>query len=493
MRFSYLFVFFILLSGSFDLLAQTSPNFCGTAGKSPWLIEYQKNRAANPESADTTWLYVPITFHMVGTDAGYYGYGTHQVFAALCNLNKQFEQVHVKFYLHPTLPFNYLANSSWNNHDWAGGSDLIQTNNIDDRLNAYLVNDPAGNCGYSWQDAIVLSKGCSGPTNATWAHEVGHHLSLPHPFYGWEGRNVDPTKPAPEQLGVNDEVEKVARVNCLTAGDGFCDTEADYISYRWTCTDGKSYQMLDPDSVAFRADGTYIMGYANDNCQNRFMPDQIEAMRANLRTQHSQYLVLNQPQPGIANGDAIQLNSPIDTALVQFNNATFTWNPLPGAEYYFLQVGLFESLHPIVHSANTTDTNYSITTGLPKNRKLYWRVKAYNAWDACNDENNYQVGVFYSLDLSAANDLEKSLGVSVAPNPVIAGLPLNLQVEGDQSEDVKIQIYDMNSRLIYQAQSQLVQGEQNIEIPTSALVTGQYRLTLHNERGIISRTFAVFE
>jgi hypothetical protein len=486
----------VLLLAQLGIAQQQKPHFCGTTGKTKWLIDYQKNRQINGsvESADTNWLYVPVTFHILGTDQGTGYFLKSRIFKALCNMNSQFEPSYIKFYLHPTLPFNYINNSDWNEHDWTDGEDMITATNIDDRLNAYMVKDPAGNCGYSWLDAIVLSNSCSGEDNSTWAHEAGHHFSLPHPFVGWEGRNVNPLKPAPATLGWG-EVEKVDRSNCMDAADGFCDTEPDYISNRWNCdANGQSFQMLDPDSVAFKADGTYIMGYANDACATRFMPDQIAAMRANIQDQFAQYLVETQHGPMLADNSATVLLSPIDTMQMQYNNATFSWTPMPGAEHYQIEIGLYGSFNPLIHTNTVSGaTSYTYQGGLPKNRNLYWRVKAFSAWDICEEQNSYQIGVFKSLDVSAVNELEADYTVTIVPNPVSAGLPAVVTLDADRNESLQANLVDMTGRTIWTKQTKVFAGAQTLDLPTESLASGQYRLTLRNERGIISRVITVFE
>ncbi len=180
MRFRNLAALAILLLSTQFIFGQDP---CGYRGKSSWLTWYQANRQQLVQSrgSDTSWLYVPVTLHIVGPsnaitlDAG-------PAVRAICNMNEQYADAHIRFFLMPGDPIRYLFNSEWNDHDFNGGADLITSNNLPGRMNAYLVANPAGNCGYSWLDAIVMGRGCSGPDNTTWAHEAGHHFSLPHPF-----------------------------------------------------------------------------------------------------------------------------------------------------------------------------------------------------------------------------------------------------------------------------------------------------------------------
>ncbi|MBL7775442.1 MAG: hypothetical protein JNK89_05535, partial [Saprospiraceae bacterium] len=289
-----------LLVASFSL-AQTAENFCGYTGSSPWLDWYQRNSGLFEKAeggADTSWLYVPVTVHIVGTTNGTGYYPFDQAIRAVCEMNSQFAPAYVRFYLKPGDAVRYHNNSSWFAHDWDGGSDMINSvlPGIRNRLNAFIVSDPAGNCGYSWQDAIVLKKGCSNPGNSTWAHEAGHHFSLPHPFSGWEGFDWNYAEPAPAKVNGRD-VEKTDGSNCYSGGDRFCDTEPDYLNDRWACTaEGRSFTIQhDPNGIAFRSDASLIMGYANDACASRFTAEQIAAVRANLRSEHSNYLQITSP------------------------------------------------------------------------------------------------------------------------------------------------------------------------------------------------------
>ena len=140
---------------------QTTDGYCGTHGITKWFEWYCQNRnvLAADRGNDTAWLYVPITLQITGTDAGADHFNLELGFGVINNMNKQFSPAKIRFYLMPGDPFRYLNNSYWHDHQWDGGADLITSNLLPDRLNAFVVKNPAGNCGYSWMDAIVLSEG----------------------------------------------------------------------------------------------------------------------------------------------------------------------------------------------------------------------------------------------------------------------------------------------------------------------------------------------
>lgn len=474
---------------------QMDKPWCGYTGKSPWFSWYQQNRdqIALDRGIDTAWLYVPVTLHLVGDNAGNGYFPLEQSTRALCEMNEQFSDAHIRFYLKPGDPIRYLNNSGWYQHDYTAGGQMIDQNWLPGRLNIFVVDDPADNCGYSWKDAIVMGKGCSPSGNTTWAHETGHHLSLPHPFVGWEGFEWDYSEPAPEDIN-GYPVEKTDGSNCGFAGDGFCDTEPDYLQDRWTCnTDKRSNDVqIDPNGVAFRSDATLYMGYSLDECQARFTAEQIEAMRSNLHDEHVDYLQITQPLADIDDNASVQLLSPIDSQTVHYNNITLNWQAVPGANFYIVEVGLAPGLSPKFFTQTVyNSTSVNITGGVPNNRVLKWRVRAFGEWDVCHVNTNVQIGIFKTKNLTSTNDLESAILTELSPNPVAGGVPALLTVTSAESMDVKMTITDASGRVFENRNIRLGNGENRIELPTGNLEAGFYVINLHNEKGNFMKRLVV--
>lgn len=494
-----LFLQIALFAFAFPVIAQQNPGtpWCGTTGMTPWMQWYQSHRAelAFQRGVDTAWLYVPVTIHIVGDDSGNGYYSMEKAFRIICEMNEQYEEARMHFYLLPGDAFRFHNKTSWYVHDWDGGSEMINANKLPNRVNAFIVADPAGNCGYSWQDAIVMGKNCSGEGNSTWAHEAGHHFSLPHPFLGWENQSWDYSKPAPKKIGWRD-VEKTDKSNCYTSGDGFCDTPADYLNFRWPCNgSGESVQtQVDPDSVVFRSDATLYMGYALDACSGRFTPEQITAMRTNLQTEHQSYLQLSEALPLLDDSVAVSLVSPIDTQIVHFQNPELKWNMVPGVTFYSVEVSVLPSFVPRIFSATVTNGNSVIVNrNLPKNYLLYWRVKVYSEGDLCNPNEVLQTGVFRTQDLTATNELERNLGLDLSPNPVSSGIPAQLTLSTEQGMEVLLEINDAAGRSCRKEVLNVMPGENRISLETSGLASGMYFITLRNAQGAITKRLAVTE
>ncbi|MCC7245588.1 MAG: zinc-dependent metalloprotease [Saprospiraceae bacterium] len=488
----------LLLAFSLPMMAQQpADNWCGTRGKSEWLKNYQRNRkfGALPESGgDTAWLYVPVTIQIVGNNNGTNYHPADQAIRAICEMNAQYEPARIRFYLYPEDGIRYLPNSDWYNHDWDGGAELIQENKIPGRLNAFIVGDPAGNCGYSWYDAIVLGRSCSASGNTTWAHEAGHHLSLPHPFYGWEGHTWNYSEPAPLDWD-GYQIEKKDGSNCYDSADGFCDTEPDYLNFRWPCNDqGRSQQLQhDPNDVPFRSDATLFMGYASDACAGRFTPEQIAAMRENLRTEHSDYLILSEPPAlEIPDDEVVNLVSPIDSAITQYNNINLRWNTVPNARYYTVEIGMNPEFFPrLYYKTFIGDTTAHVSSGILNNRVLYWKVRAFGDWDVCQPNDNLQLGTFTTRNLTSTNDLASAVSIELQPNPVLPGVESKLLIQSDRSMDMLMSITDASGRICYRQEVRISEGENALDVPSETLSAGFYLITLQNPQGILNKRLVV--
>jgi hypothetical protein len=496
------FLFFACLMVAGGLFAQqpnsnATPNFCGTTHYSPWLTWYHdhKGELAQQRSDDTTWLYVPVTIHITGPDNTASFYSETEAFRIICELNEQYAPARMYFYLMPGDAFRYHANTSWYQHNWEGGAEMIETTRIPDRLNCYIVDDPAGNCGYSWLDAIVMGTGCSGPGNSTWAHEAGHHFSLPHTFFGWEGHSWDFSQPAPDDWD-GYPIEKVDRSNCYDAGDRFCDTEPDYLNYRWGCDNQQRSTVIqrDPNGVEFKSDATLFMSYALDACASRFSEEQIEAMRTNLFTEHAGYLQTSDFGGLVDDNATLTYIAPIDSSIEQYNNVTLQWEPVTNATFYQVQVSTspyFSLLfaNTFVHDA----TSLTITKNLPNNRTLYWRIIPYSEWDLCKNPNTPAFAVFKTKNLSATNELETVADISLTPNPVSGGQPAVLSINSSESLDILLTVYDAAGRLCNQKESEMYAGENQIKMSTNDMEPGLYFVTIQTKYGFLVKRLVVTE
>lgn len=337
------------------LNAQNSPNLnpCGTTTMPPhlktWLTDFQQNPRDYRQSGSIK--YVPIQFHLVGKNDGSGYFPTSSLFSLMCEVNESYVPIGIQFYI--VEPFRYINNSSYYEHDWEDGASMMAQNNVPNVVNVYMVDDPAGNCGYfsDWVDGVAIAHSCA--TNATVSHELGHFFSLPHTFSGWEGMYST----SGEQLEQPSswEIERVNGSNCNSAGDGFCDTPADYLSYRWQCPYLGNF--ADPNGTPIDPDETLFMSYALDACVNRFSLEQQQAVLANV-TEVRSNLITNNYQPSTSVDNTYLFYPAGSSAEVKASNANIIWKKAEGATKYYIELLQYEAQNGINIKTYTTDTFY---------------------------------------------------------------------------------------------------------------------------------------
>ena len=465
---------------------------CGTHSfRSEWLKRFQ----AQPDRVDTRSadiLYVPITMHFVGTDEGTGLFTETALTRALCTLNDDFKDTDIQFYIAGEI--RQIWKSVYADHATTlKGGEMMFEYNVPGTLNNYVVDNPAGNCGYNLPYAgIALSDNCMGANDHTWSHEIGHALSLPHPFLGWEGgvshdgsvshnfENPAPTTVLYDYTFFKDTlildtmiidtaiVELVDGSNCDIAADGFCDTKPDYLASRWPCDEATllSYQeQTDPTGAKFFSDASLIMSYALDNCASRFTDDQSEAMRANLIDEKPD-LLLDQSHPGDLSQMVTSINFPFDEQVVYYQNIEFGWDEIDNAANYLFQLNLGQNGTFVLYD---TIVNASTLT-LPEldiNKNYYARVKALGKTDFCADWSG-DVKIKTSETSSVDNQDFNSI-FTIAPTLLVQGQHIVLSSE--LSQEVKIQVVDINGRLL---NPQINKVDWDIKIATNNMAPGVY-------------------
>lgn len=482
--------FWALINKNIAQENETPANYCGTKpGKTAWLKAYQKNRqskVSKPRGNET--IYMPMTVTILTNDNGGADYSVSKVMDEICQLNKDFQAANIYFFLNE--PIRFIANTKWNNHKTYQEADGLFDNNVENTVNTYYATSAAGNCGYDWTGVgIVLAKGCMGAESHTWAHEMGHELSLPHTFVGWEGNTYSASNVPTEVNGI--EVEFADGSNCGSAGDGFCDTPADYLNYRWTCTNGKSISQLnDPKGAKFQVDGTLFMSYSNDACMNRFSNEQMEAMRENCLTQKLEFVYNDLDIKTIDKN--VTLIAPIDSAVLKVNKAQLRWSKVKNADYYIYEVARNKNFTYIAYKGVATDTIVNLPD-LLYGKEYYWRVKSFNLTNTCSSlASPIAVGYFKAED-AASNvlDVNKLFNLTIAPNPISVSQVLNIKFDSKTDGKMDIVLLDVIGRVVQTTSTTLNIGENALSYELTNIPQGLYLLRMETKLGSVTHKLIV--
>ncbi len=395
--------------------------------------------------------------------------------AALCQLNEDYADANIRFYVYGDVDTIY--NTKWNGiGDILEGAELMLANNDDRAINCYLVSFAARFCGFNLPYAgIILDKECLDRGSHTWAHELGHNLSLPHPFLGWEGTTYNYNYNTPKILRydytlfkdslITDTtiydtaiVELVDGSNCEEASDRICDTPPDYLSKRWSCDENGRSRTLQKDynGVDFRSDGTLYMSYSANGCQTRFSPEEIKLMRATLLYKKA-FLFEPTPPEVLEVEEVSQHLLPLEGEEVPINQVYLEWAPPAGATNYVVQISLNKSFSRVKYEKATKEP-HMLVTALSVPRKYYWRVFSYGLTDYCSDKP--PVTSFVGREPVKVKDhTDRSVTASYFSSP---GIPARIRLSSDHNDRIRLRIYDILGRPLTSSSYEIHKGEQTL-------------------------------
>ncbi len=464
---------------------------CGTESDEKvdiWLREIQQNPSAyvNFRQNDEI-LYLPLTIHIIGTDDGQGYFPEQSLYASMCKLNADFEEAGMFFYIEGDIL--YHDNTRWFEHQgWQVGNEMYQQTGVSNTINCYINDSANGNCGYAFLGGVrmYLNNSCMGPQGGTFTHEMGHTLTLPHTFSGWEGRAYERGNPAPGFVG-NRAVERADSSNCQFAGDGFCDTKADYISSRWSCNNNgeTNFLLIDPDSTTFRAMGANFMSYSNDLCMSEFSPEQIAAMRIHTLSQKASMVSFIDPIQNRLSSPTTTLLLPEDRDTISTNEITFSWSKVENADSYQFQLSRFGSFAIQEYNLAVTDT--FITVEAPeRDRRYFWRVKPNSDSDFCN---NYDVPSQFTLDrigTSVSEELSLNNSLKIHPTVMTHGQSPLLKVNMDSDAMVDIKLISLNGQVLDSQKIPLHRGNYQINLRPLNQPAGMYIYRIESDHAHVN-------
>lgn len=458
-------------------------------------------RSGNYQRSNTI-KYAPVTFHLVGRTSGFDFYPAASALQRLCELNRQFLQAGIQFYLDDddsdgsvVPPINYPKNDNW----YAGTSmtSLFAFNKDQNSINIYIVGTAiSGNsgmvvCGYytGQHDVVVVQKNCYGTNNTTMMHELGHLLRLPHTFSGLESF---PDYVCGQQ--VTTVYEKNDGSNCAMVADKFCDTGPDYQNERWNCTtQGVSTCLhVDANGDSFYPSGRFAMSYSNDACVNLFSGEQIDVMNLNYDNDRT-----NIHPAGTIISDTItaapQLSQPENNSTtVGYSQQFFSWFPVPNATGYMFQLSKNQSFtgNALLTTIISKNPWLTYSAGLDQFTDYYWRVKPFNQGYFCTSFSS--IRTFTTFDaMIAVNDIEGVSEVMLYPNPTNGINQVTLALNSDRDLNATVNIFAVDGKQLKSEILEIRSSENNYQIDIQGLSPGLYLLSLETKKGTIQEKLII--
>ncbi|MGB0863422.1 MAG: T9SS type A sorting domain-containing protein [Saprospiraceae bacterium] len=459
--------------------------------------------------------YVPISYHIVSKSNRTGGRSIKDALNDLCVLQQDMLHADIQFYLKPNANKGNVMIQLIPNDGWLNGSVGANTgqftlmtslNNDHTAVNLYQVKTIRGTSGLlgiatgagnsffnggaiSTATNAIFVKNGEGDKDHTLAHEFGHHFSLPHTFYGWEG---DAATTSDYVCGANAPADKSKYdgSNCTTAGDRLCDTDPDYIRQGFQCSGTVTLhtcQQVDANGGTGFAEGANVMSYGFGCVNKSFSTDQINTMDAHLTT-HLSSFIANTPSLDVIAGTSA-LN-PADATL--YDAVVLDWSAATNATHYGIEVSLVSnfSASAIIETAVVGGTSYTATS-LQPNRKYYWRVIPFNETDFCATTSATS-DFTTSNNATSTRTITSVNNVSLRPNFTTSGQSVNLIVDAIESFEADINVYNVQGQLVSQAVQTAFQVGNNVhQINTSGFTSGVYFVTMQTETGIINKKLVV--
>ncbi len=437
--------------------------------------------------------YVPVRFYLVAKTDGSARPSERGALNALCQMNSIYKDQNIQFYLKE---FKYVNNTSIHQDPTSfSGSSGIKAQMIYDALNVFVVGvitdpnsvgvtqayyqPPASLNNNAARDWVVIDNSYVGNYKPL-SHEIGHLFGLPHPFSGWD---LDPWDPAihgnpvgplaPDHQTLNEFVDGS---NCEIAGDGICDTPADYLfGPANNCIYNKNAR--DPNGALLKPQEINFMNYF-ECAQYIFTEGQKEVVKNSLFHATRDYL-----RPGIipnlneVNGTP-EIIQPGDKETVDtYNHVVLEWTEVAGATHYLVEVTNpgSEPVRVVV------DDNKVTLTNLPPKKSFLWRVMAFNEYSTCANPTSQKI--FKTGDVFSDTAETPAISQwSVSPNPVRLGQTLSVQVETINEVKADISIYTMTGQRVMSFPKYAFQGVGSmLKIPTGNLQAGIYLVAFQTE------------
>jgi len=412
-------------------------------------IEYDNRINENKNAGYTQW---PMRIHIIRKTDGTEGISLEDVTRGVANLNFMYSDINLEYYI---ASVNYIDDDFY--YDFVNENtneiDLLDAHFVNDALNVFFMNSieiPGFGfaCGYAlypgnsvYNARIMMANGCTATVaNGTFAHELGHHLNLPHTFNGTSGGNTHPNAEHVPRTG--------PQSNCSTKGDYLCDTEADpnapgadisNCTYTGTETDvhGNTY---DPPIAN-------VMSYYSDGCGGHFTPGQYNrcSNAKTTRLGHTAYDIDGAGPMAVANPTslAVTANGVSDITLTWTDNASNELGYLiersvdGGANFYGMELA---GVGPGV----TTYVDYDNIQG---NTDYCYRVKAVNdnsdhySNEACVTTANFVCSNVTNLNFSGGGLILTSFDITGIPTSIPAcqtDVPITVIVDGDFDNNFEV-------------------------------------------------------
>ena len=484
----------------------TYAQVCGTP-QQPLLERVEENKKSVLIHQRGAVKYIPITFHLVANTAGSGRIHESAVLEQLCNLNEQYADQDVIFYIDSLSYFDNDA--TYETPSSVAATIQMRVREDNNSLNVYITNKAdSGNEGPGTtlayydppEDWVVSRKDQIGPSTKTLAHEIGHFFGLPHTFSGWEcfpytiaeyGNPVNRDFTIPCSGGGGSVLIELANgTNCNSAGDKICDTPADYnlsIVFDPGCDENTVVKDKNGELIAPIVEN--YMSYYSGCDSNSFTQTQKNLMNTDFFTLRRNYIRTGKiPVTDSVEGPVTYI-TPINGELTPgITNILLDWQDTPGATDYLVMVARNSSFSLNVQTFLTTQSQVIIDE-LPV-QTYYWKVFPFNESRTCAGFSPTQsFKVSGGTGINEIGDINEYM---LFPNPSMDKAPVVLALTSQKNFEATLTLTDASGRRLSHRSLVVPSGISEHMIETDQLPAGLYFITLNSTNGKLVEKLLVF-
>jgi hypothetical protein len=483
------------------LVQVVNAQFCGTP-QAPLLERTDAHKASLQVIQRGVVKYIPITFHLVANTAGTGRIIEDNVLRQVANINEQFADQEIIFYIDR---FNYFNNDAvYETPNSAAATTQMRLRKDNNSVNVFITNKAdSGNGGpgvtlayYDPQeDWIVARKANIGGGSSTLAHELGHFFSLAHPHAGWDcfpftledytnPVNVDFTLPCNDGGGGSVRIELQNGSNCNTAGDHICDTPPDYnlgLLFQNDCDQNtivrdKNGELITPMTNNF-------MGYYTNCSDYEFTTTQKSLMNTDFFSLQRLYIRTGViPNTDSVEGPAVLL-SPINNQETSGpTDILLDWENVAGAEQYMVIIDRLQSF-TFTPQRFFVDESHVVIDALLPGVTYFWKVWPYNesqTGEGYSAAESFVVGTGVGV-----NEISDINAYAILPNPASEGVDNFLSLTSANAFKADLILSDASGKVISKESISIPAGSSQHVLQTRSLHAGIYFVTLHSSQGIL--------
>lgn len=448
--------------------------------------------------------YVPVKFFLIAESNGTGRITENKVLDMLCELNENYKEQNIQFYLKDGLAY-YDNSGLYNTPSSSFSQSLLREIKRSNAINVFITKEAGeGSAAYyqppaRYNDWIVIrNQFVSDPRVLT--HEFGHFFSLPHTFHGWDSEPWDPAKHgnpvgkyASDKVTVNEYADgsncdpnKLPSNN--NAGDGICDTPADYNFGSSSCN--YVLNAKDPNGINVKPQENNYMNYFFGCSNYIFTAGQKKEISRSLNSTSRDYL-RSTYQPNITTISATTtLVSPENKARTIYDTkVTLKWNQTSGADFYIVELDVSPTMDYDLKTFVTNEDSLIIDNLIPE-KNYFWRIKPFNEYYTCAAPS--ETRRFITAKTTSISPIQGVRDISFFPTVVHGQNQPQLQLTAELAIKTQISIIDLQGHIIKTVPNQrFAAGFNSLSIDTNELPSGLYILHVASADGVFNARFII--